>query len=239
MACSCIVPWLVAILSLLTTSQVCFGSAFQELVVYRCRGSRPIHVQSSNSSGGRSHVSGDGAQSDREGSAFAASVDPSYREPMDSSPPEGTSFESFFQLLYRTTVSACTQSPRGPPSSTIAGHGPLGAGSPGAHVMPGPPQTGPLSLNKDFALFPLWGEGGRPLILLATQTPPVPEGRQQQQQQLHGQGDPAAAPAVTVVPYVEQTMLHLVGGKTWAWCLPWSERFGTWVNGCTCSNSGT
>jgi hypothetical protein len=70
-------------------------------------------------------------------------------------------------------------------------------------------QTGPLSLNKDFVLFPLWGEGGPPLVLLATQTPAIPEGRQQQLQQA------VSAAAVTVVPYVELTVLHLV--SLWVW----------------------
>ena len=92
-----------------------------------------------------------------------------------------------------------------------------GRRAPAGGVGPPPPpsltQTGPLSLNKDFALFPLWGEGGHPLILLATHTPPIAEGRQQQVQQAQegGAGHAAlAAAAVTVVPYVEQTTLHLV-----------------------------
>lgn len=73
--------------------------------------------------------------------------------------------------------------------------------------------TGPLSLNKDFVLFPLWGEAGPPLALLASQTPPQPEGRQPPQPAQQQQGEAPAA-AVTVVPYVEQTMLHLVRGRS-------------------------
>ncbi|KAF5837458.1 hypothetical protein DUNSADRAFT_4374 [Dunaliella salina] len=68
-------------------------TAFQELVVYRCRGSRPTHVQGSSSCGGRDRASGDGAQSLGYGSVSAARVDPPDHEPMDSSSSEGVSFE--------------------------------------------------------------------------------------------------------------------------------------------------
>src|SRR5689334_10614434 len=73
---------------------------------------------------------------------------------------------------------------------------------------------GNTSLARDWAMFPLSGTAGPPLLLLASQTPLIDAARLSGPNAAAQAANPAMQQAeVTTVPYAECTTLHLVSGS--------------------------